>query len=79
MTSAENRGDNKAQGWSLLHMDFANTNNRHSLMSGSAPNVKSCREPRAAIASTQGEFTTLNTEHSHPEYLPQQEKWTTNT
>ena len=29
-----NRGANKAQGWSLLHMDTANTSDRNSLMSG---------------------------------------------
>ena len=29
-----NGGASKSQGWSLLHVDSTNTNDRHSLMSG---------------------------------------------
>ena len=31
-----NREANKAQGWSFMHLNSANTNDRHSRMSGSA-------------------------------------------
>ena len=31
-----NRESNKAQGWSFMHLNSANTNDRHSRMSGSA-------------------------------------------
>ena len=72
-----NRGANKAQGWSMLHMDSANTNHRHSLMSGFSNQIpcpvraKSHKISTACMRmrrsdSTQGQFSTLNTEHLHP-------------
>ena len=39
-----NRGFNKAQGWLFLHVDSADTNDRHSLMSGFSN--KSRKSPR---------------------------------
>ena len=36
-----NRGSNKAQGWSFMHVDSASTNDRNSLMSGFATRMRS--------------------------------------
>ena len=36
-----NRGSNKAQGWSFMHVDSASTNDRNSLMSGFATQMRS--------------------------------------
>ena len=39
-----NRGSNKAQGWSFMHVDSTSTNDRHSLMPGTGhPNAESCK------------------------------------
>ena len=34
-------GANKAKGWSIMHMDSANTSDRHALMSGYATQMPS--------------------------------------
>lgn len=67
-----NRGANKAQGWSFLHMDSASTNDGHSLTSGFfQPNTMSCKslEPQNIYGKYENERkrqysrTVLDTEH----------------
>ena len=70
-------------------MDSVNTNDRHSLMSGFSNQIPCsyfvalgsymivCIRMRRSD-STQGQFSTLNTEHLHPLYLPQPSEWAKN-
>ena len=56
------RGANKAKSWSFFHMDSANTNDRHFLILGSAPNVKSCKNqgPQSLVLKESSRHWTRN-------------------